>query len=523
MLKYLRNNTKTIIWIFVIAFILWCVGSSMINRSQSSAYAAKIFGKTISASEFDFAYRTVYFSPRIQSLLREQRSLPDDTIVTAALQHIALRKEAKKRGIKVSDSELREEIYTRFGGDTGFNPNFYQRWVKNVTQLPVRKYEEGVRNELRVRKLLTSVQNKSSVTEEEIRDYYLKQHLSIAVSYVIFDSSDYKDAITYTNNDLVSYYQEHIGKYKTEKKVTLSYVLISPSNFIESIEVDEDILASYFEKNKSRFVEANESVNFEDVKERITKSYTQEQAYEQARLISEKLLEVSANPAELQQLIDTHGLAFTKEPSLPLTEVSKKIGYFGDINTLFSGKQIGSFYLTETALGFIFYKIMHVEQPNVIPFNECKEIVINDYLNDKALDVAFDKARDFHKKAKSENTLSVNPDLNVVNSALFKRSDSEVINQNITRALFDVLWDKDINIIEQPLKVSDSLVMVAQLKDKKEPPQEDFEKKKDEIRTQLEEFRQYFNMQMELSEILNRASIEKGPLLDELKKKTSAI
>ncbi len=79
--------------------------------------------------------------------------MQEDFIATSALQHIAFLREAKKRRIKVSNSDIRREISMRFTRQNMFDAALYERWVTNVTGQSLRQYEEGVRDELLVIKM----------------------------------------------------------------------------------------------------------------------------------------------------------------------------------------------------------------------------------------------------------------------------------------------------------------------------------------------------------------------------------
>ena len=62
-----------------------------------------------------------------------------------------------------------------------------------------------------VTKLLSSIRDTITVSKEEIKDYYYKENRKLKVTYLTLNIDDFKENITYTNDELVTYYQQNIG------------------------------------------------------------------------------------------------------------------------------------------------------------------------------------------------------------------------------------------------------------------------------------------------------------------------
>ncbi len=185
MLPFLRKNVKTFIWVIVLSFAIWGVGSIAISRDKTASYAGSVFGKNISHKDFLSIYRLydlLIQSQRRAAQFRQtekdkpnpeatpesnpspeaSKEAPDipppsqDEIRGLTWQTIILNQEAKREHIKVSDEEVAEEVQSFFGG-AGFNPIMYKSWVETQFRARPRDFEEAVRQHLTAQKMRTQV------------------------------------------------------------------------------------------------------------------------------------------------------------------------------------------------------------------------------------------------------------------------------------------------------------------------------------------------------------------------------
>lgn len=156
MLKFLRKNTKVIVWAVVVAFVAWGGYAVSIQFEASSRSPGRIFGKEISFRDYLLANRAVQiFTPQAQDA-----TPPDPVEIEARTwEFLVLSQEAKRRKIDVSDEEVRREIARLLGetGSQGFSGEQYQRWVRSTLREEPREFENQLRDELRIQKLLAEV------------------------------------------------------------------------------------------------------------------------------------------------------------------------------------------------------------------------------------------------------------------------------------------------------------------------------------------------------------------------------
>lgn len=157
MLKFFRKNTKSVIWAVVIAFVSWGGYAVSVQFQQSMRAAGRIFGKEVSYRDYLSAQRTVQiFSPPSK---KDAAPPSADLIEAQTWQFLILSDEAKRRKIKVSNQEVMEEITQLLanGKELPFTSEQYSRWVQaNFREQPA-EFENQVRQQLTIRKLLEEV------------------------------------------------------------------------------------------------------------------------------------------------------------------------------------------------------------------------------------------------------------------------------------------------------------------------------------------------------------------------------
>ena len=179
MLKFLRKKTKVIVWTVVIAFIAWGGYAVSVQFEESNRSAGQIFGKEVSFRDYELAHRAVLIfisSP-------DEKTPPSAEEVEARTwQFLALSKEAKHQKIAVADDEIRQEIFRSLGekAGAGFTPEQYERWVRASFREEPPEFENQVREQLRIRKLLDEVRKGFKEKPEENLQKWLNELITRA-------------------------------------------------------------------------------------------------------------------------------------------------------------------------------------------------------------------------------------------------------------------------------------------------------------------------------------------------------
>ncbi|MDD5084999.1 MAG: SurA N-terminal domain-containing protein [Candidatus Omnitrophica bacterium] len=188
MFKILRKNTKIVIWIIVLAFGIWGAGTLAVSRKKSASYAGSVFGDPVSYRQFEMTNKMVHYLLEKQ-LRQKDGSLPDlpgDYFTKATFEELALLHEAKRKKIKVSDDEVRQALRGFIGVEGAINENAYTDWVTRTFREQPRNFEEALRDVIRTRKLLRTVTDDITVTNEEVEKAYFSEKKSYNFLSVLF-------------------------------------------------------------------------------------------------------------------------------------------------------------------------------------------------------------------------------------------------------------------------------------------------------------------------------------------------
>ena len=173
MLNFYRKNIKTIIWVIVLSFVVWGVGTLSISKESSSPYAGSVFGQNVSQKEYlsTLKFYDLFLRMNRKSDGTGQKNEPFSLEQLRALtwQTIIISREANRQNIKVDDREVRANLESLFSENGFFEQNLYQNWVKENFHGRARDFEEVVRNHLAVQKMREKVLSGVSDPERDER------------------------------------------------------------------------------------------------------------------------------------------------------------------------------------------------------------------------------------------------------------------------------------------------------------------------------------------------------------------
>ncbi len=245
MLSQMRQNTKTILWIVIVAFVgLIVVGWGMQQRigraGPEAGYVGTVGGKRITTQE----YRNEVANQR--SAYYEQYGRPkgaedEDKILEASWESIVrrhvLRSKVREWNIITTDDEVLREIqynpppfirsYPAFQTDSLFDHQKYMEALRDP-RLDFGFLENYIRQTLPFAKLEDYLAGCVRVTDEELLSLVKMFQETAAISYVrVSPYADVEDLeIEPTEADLEDYYEANREEFRIPEKRDLKYVEI---------------------------------------------------------------------------------------------------------------------------------------------------------------------------------------------------------------------------------------------------------------------------------------------------------
>ena len=228
--KTLQARTRWILAIvmvppFIFFFHMWVGGSRPTLGPGGSA--GILFGRHVPWETFEQEYAWLHRAVEAQF-----GTLPEGLVPYLRQQtwdRLILRAEARRR-VKVSDEELARDIqnHTTFQKDGRFVPDLYFQFVRG-TGLSPQAFEERVRDDLRIEKLLDAVKAQVRLTDEEVRTAYAKAHERVRATLMVIRPSTFAPQVAQalTEADLRDYYTSHHEALRLAPKRTIDYLGMS--------------------------------------------------------------------------------------------------------------------------------------------------------------------------------------------------------------------------------------------------------------------------------------------------------
>lgn len=232
MLDILRKKGvyKRIIWVIVVIIIIsfGLLGTAYLvtNRGKHEQYAGKIFGKKISPYDYDRVYQDVMIQAIIRygqkfNEIRQYLNLDAET-----WDRLILLNEAEKRNIKISDAEVIKTIeeYPFFQRDGQFDSLLYKDILKYVFHIEPRKFEENIRQTLRLNKLIEQEAAQINLSEEDVTKAYQEANEKVQVSYIFISPDKFKNETVSTEAEEKQYYESHKNDFQIPESINVEYI-----------------------------------------------------------------------------------------------------------------------------------------------------------------------------------------------------------------------------------------------------------------------------------------------------------
>lgn len=172
MLRFYRRHIKTFIWVIVLSFVAWGIGTLSISTNDSSPYAGSIRGQKITQKEFMMTMRFYDLLTRRQGKEPKSEPLSYEQLRALTWQTIIVSREAKQQGIEITDEDITAEIEKLFSVDGSFSLILYQDWVRQNFDGRSRDFEEVIRRYLAVQNIRQKVL--TGIPEAERENHWVK-------------------------------------------------------------------------------------------------------------------------------------------------------------------------------------------------------------------------------------------------------------------------------------------------------------------------------------------------------------
>jgi peptidyl-prolyl cis-trans isomerase D len=241
MLDRMRQHRSWLKWslgLVVLSFVIFYIPEFMRSTGADAAAGetiANVAGYEITAGEFRRtyqaqlqAYRSSYGSNMSEQLLKQLGI--DQQILQQLLDERAALAEAERLGIKASDEEVRQRIFSMpaFQENGAFiGEQRYQQLLRmQRPPLSAAEFEDSVRRSVAVEKLRATVTEWLSVADQELEQEYRRRNDKVKLAVVGFTADTFRSQVTATDADIAAYFDAHKNDFKIPEKRKIRFLLI---------------------------------------------------------------------------------------------------------------------------------------------------------------------------------------------------------------------------------------------------------------------------------------------------------
>lgn len=172
----------------------------------------------------------------------------------------ALLAEANRLGLHSTKDEVRDELEhgryaaTFFPGGNFVGQQEYEQMLQGAN-LTAAKFEDSVADDIKLTKLQALIAGSASVSENDIRDQFIKQNSRVKFDYAILKQDDIKKGLHPAEEELKAFYDSHKVTYANSipEKRKVKYVVVDNNRAEAGLQVTPDDLRSYYEQHRPQY------------------------------------------------------------------------------------------------------------------------------------------------------------------------------------------------------------------------------------------------------------------------------
>src|SRR5215470_642345 len=265
MIKFLQTPTKAkkfvlggllvVVAVMMVITLIPGIFDSLTNTAGRGVYA-RVGGHDVTTADVD---RTAQQMARQQRLPAEFVSFIRPQAANQLITKYALIAEARRLHLQATDEEVRNFLHQGQFGEALFpkgefiGQQKYEDFVQQNFSMGVSQFEDLVKEQLLITKLIAMVQGNVTVPESEVKEDYLKQNVKVKFSYAVLTTEDMTKQVKATDTELRAFYDKHKQEYVNSipEKRKARYIAISTSSI--PVTVSDDDIRQYYNQHADQY------------------------------------------------------------------------------------------------------------------------------------------------------------------------------------------------------------------------------------------------------------------------------
>ncbi|WP_017446183.1 SurA N-terminal domain-containing protein [Gayadomonas joobiniege] len=464
MLERIREGSqgpvaKVILILVIFSFALAGVGSYI--NSGSEPNAAEVNGLEIKRSRLERAFETerARMESQYGDMFSQLASDPNymNSFRQGVLQRLISEQLildfAQRQGIRVSDQEIKKAIFDipAFQVDGKFNNDRYLQVLTRNTMTPA-QFRESMRQDLTRSAVIAGLAESDFVLSNEAELLQSLQLQTRNLDYVEVPVAKFESQVELSEEEINSYYENHITQYETNDSLDLAYIELKLEDVADDIEVEDSEIESLYQST---------SQNYTNPEQRRASHILIDltDGEESAKAEAEDLLAQIKSGADFAELAKEHSDdTFSGENGGDLNYFGRGAMDPAFEEATFALQEVGEVSdVVKSDFGYHIIKLTNIQAEQVRPLDEVKDEIKAQLQRDKArdifiekqqqlADVAFEKPDTLADAAEATGLTVQNTGLQDTNSQQFPFDQNQVVQAAMSNDVLEQGYNS--NLIE---------------------------------------------------------------------------
>lgn len=235
-----------------------------------------------------------FFTARFYELgMRERPGLSPEAheiLRDRTWKRIAALRAAGRMGLTVSPEEVSDVIQRdpSFHVNGVFSKARYQATVESQLRIGMQVFEDYVRQDILIRKLMQTMQSMVWNSPEDVSRRLQNITDQFRIEYAVLPADEVAGDVQVSVEDAEAYYAENREEFTEPEKINVKYVAFPVTNYLARVNVSEDETSEYYQENQDDYLFTTTNGNaeplpFDDVKESIVDLLARRKATFKAR------------------------------------------------------------------------------------------------------------------------------------------------------------------------------------------------------------------------------------------------
>ena len=440
MLDRMRRHKSWLKWslgLVCLAFVIFYIpdflqqDSSTVGAAGPHEVIATVGGHDLTAGDFQQRYQAQVqayrqqFGGSINDQLLRQLGIDQQILSQMVDEQVALI-EAARHGIRVSDDELAQQIFSIPGlqenGKFIGEARYRQLLASQNPPITQSDFEESLRRSMLIDKLRAALTDWVTVSDAEAEREYTLRNEKVKLQVVAVTADKFRDKVNVSDADVASYFDQHKAEYRVGEQRKLKYLVLDRDQARRKVSVAPQEIERYYNDNIQQFqtpeqVRASHILLKTDGKDDATVKKQAEDILKMAKAPGADFAALAKKYSEDEGSKDKGGDLdyFTRGRMVPEFEQAAFSMQPGQISDL-----------VKSQYGYHIIKVTDKKPAVTRPFDEVKAQIQDQLLSQKADEQVADLARklqDQIKKPADLDKVATEQGLMVQESGFFQRTD----------------------------------------------------------------------------------------------------